>query len=162
MKKLSGVVSGTWRSWRSTTRSSSIAAASLPVLGLHDQHILLGRREQLVHGEVRQQNAIVVLAGNRRRRALHDADHLDLGSRDSDVLCRSRLPAEQRLVDIVADHGHRHAMLILGVGEEAAGLHLDLAAAGIRFVGAADLGSQIVIAFVARRGRMKLRGTDTG
>ena len=48
--------------------------------GLHDQHVFLRRGKQLVHGEIRKQNAAVVLAGKGRGGTLHHADHCDFGA----------------------------------------------------------------------------------
>ena len=149
MKKLSGAESGTWRSWRKTARHFIDRFRELAVLGEHDQHVLLRRREQLVHGEVREHDAAVVLARKRRGRALHHADHLQLGAGYADGFPEWLLLSEQGLVDVFANDGDRHVMLIFGFREEAAFQHFGLPAIRVARSRAIHLRPEVVVAFVA-------------
>ena len=78
----------------------------------------------------------VVLAGERMRRALHDADNLEFVAVDVDPLADRVFAVEQGPRDVGADHGYGHVVLVFDIGEKAAFVHLHLAALGVGFFGA--------------------------
>ncbi len=105
-----------------------MAAANWPGLAVTNSRFSLDGREQLVHAEVRQIDVDVVLAGKRIRRAFRDAYHLEFVAVDIDPFADGVFAIEQGSRDVGADHGHRHAVLIFDVGEEAPFRDFDLAA----------------------------------
>ena len=105
---------------RRTARDLVLGGDDHAGIGDDDQHVLLHVGEHLAHGEVGEQHAGIVLAGQGSGGAVHDADDLERVAIHVDPLADGVLIGEQSFFDILADDDDGHVMGALGVGEEAA------------------------------------------
>ena len=148
MEKLSGASKGTRRFEAEHGAQLVLRRGDHSRIRNDDQHVLLHVGEHLVHGEVRDQDARIVLAGELVGRAVHHTDDLQLVAVHRDAFVNRVFVGQQLLLQVFADHHYRHMMLVLEIAEEAAEFH-GRAARGVRLFRSAELDIVDVVPLVA-------------
>ena len=121
----------------------------LPRLGNHHQHVLARAGKQLPHGEVRDQDAQVLLARHGGGRPLHHADHLQLAAVHINHLADRILGGKKGFLQVGADYGNGQVMAVVRIAYKAAGPH-HRASRGVRLLRAAHFEPVDVVSFIAR------------
>jgi hypothetical protein len=123
--------------------------------------VLAGAGEHLAHGEVRDQSAIIIAAGKRGGRTLHDTDDLELLALNLNPLSDGIEVGKPGGLDGLSHHDHGEVMTVLDIGKEAPKLHLD-AAERVALLGSADLDAEDFVPFVACLAHLPEVGIEVG